>query len=116
MSGIDRRNLIRALVQTRIGPSPRARKQKWRRADRAVRKSLGHCVDCNGQRVPGISRCSPCKSRHDAWGHASYDQRIEAGLCSCGAKVTPGRTQCPACAERNRLGARARRAARREGR
>lgn len=117
MASIDRKNLIRALVQTRIGPSPRARKRKWRRRDRVVRAAWKQCRDCNNPVVPGKSRCVYCAEYQAKWSKGWYEDRLKLGLCQCRQRpVVAGKTQCAPCAERNRLGARARRAAARRAR
>ena len=115
MNGIDRRNLIRAMVQSRVGPSPRSKKLAWRRRDRAVRTALGHCSHCNsGPAKHGSRKCEECARRSSWWGCKEYMTRLQRGQCGCGDPVVPGKTQCPTCAEANRLGARARRAARKQ--
>lgn len=113
----NRRNLIRALVQHRIGSSPRQRKRKWRRADRAIRASCGVCCDCNAEALPDESRCAGCKAYQLEWSKGWYEERVKLGLCQCRQRpVVTGQTLCATCAERNRLGAKARRAAAREAR
>lgn len=112
---IDRRNLIRAMVQSRIGKVSRSYyTKKWKRTNRLIHKSKGLCLHCSNPAIEGLSRCEGCRVAHKAQMRQRYLDRIAKGICQCKQLAEPGKTQCAACMQRYVESRRARRAAQKE--
>ena len=75
----------------------RAHKRQYARQRRAELERAGICYICGKEpATPGFKTCAKCRERNNAY----TQQRITAGICSCGKTIEDRKTKCPDCLKR----------------